>query len=46
MQTLIAAVGVLVTVLVLVGMVLMAPRNLERVVRTDAGAVAVPVEDD
>lgn len=37
MQTLIAAVGILVTVLVVVGMVLMAPRNLERVVRADAG---------
>jgi len=43
-QTLIAVVGVLVTVLVLIGMVLMVPRNLEEVVRTDADAVGVPVD--
>lgn len=46
MRTLIAAVGILVTVLVVIGTVVMAPRNLERVVRTEAGTVGVPVEPE
>jgi len=45
MQVLIAVMGILVTLLVSVGMVLITPHNVEQVIRDDAGVVA-PTDDE